>query len=90
MKYLLCYILLLKTMEQLIWNSRWRKLTPADPRDVVSNDTRTDKSLSLVQSGVLLITKTGNIMFAVPQWASRSIWHGYVYVKSEQFKIHVS
>ena len=56
-------------LEESIRNSR-RILTPADPRDVMSNVARTVKCLSfnLVQSGVLSILKilAGNITSAVP------------------------
>ena len=65
MKYLLFYILLVKTLEELIWSCRGN-VTPADPWYLMSNVACTVKCPSLVQSGVLSIPKAGNIMFAVP------------------------
>ena len=56
MKYLLCYILLVKTLEKSIRNSRGN-VTPEDSRDVMNNVTRTVKCPSLFQSDVLSITK---------------------------------
>ena len=67
MKQLLCYILLMKRLEKLIWNSRGN-VTPADSWDVMNNVVRTIKCPSLFQSDVLSIPKNSavNIMFAVP------------------------
>ena len=56
-----------KTLEKSIRNSRGI-VTPADPRDVMSNVASTTKCPSLVQSGVLTIPKISavNITLALP------------------------
>ena len=56
-----------ETLDKSIGNSRG-KVTPADYQEVRSNFAHTTKCPSLVQSGVLSISKisVGNITFAVP------------------------
>ena len=67
MKLLLCYILLVKTLEKSIRNSRGNEIQ-ADSRDIMNNVACTVKCPSLFQSDVLSIPKISavNITFAVP------------------------
>ena len=79
---MLCYILLVKTLEKSIRNSRGN-VAPADSRDVINNVARTVKCPSLFQSDVLSHPKISAVIIT-----SRSIWRvNVVYVKSKQFKI---
>ena len=64
---MLCYILLVKTLEKSIRNSRGN-VTPEDSLHVMNNVTCTVKCPSLFQSNVDSIPKISavNITFAVP------------------------
>ena len=72
MKWLLCYILLVKMLEKSIRNSKG-KATPVDPWDDMSNIGGYRQVPIISLHSVLSISKAGYIMFAVPAM-SGNMW----------------